>query len=223
MKKKIPKYQQIPKKIYLMKNEADMLLEEGHHQAAILYYALFTEQLIITAYLYINREKNLDESINSRNEIFSKKENGNFTFGRVIELTVPVIADKIDSLNGIQFSNGTQFSESVRMINKIRNNISAHPHFAMMLFPSNWAKRGMSDGNYYRKVLRSLRNFMREDLKISYPSDLDDLINNGHPLTIASSLDERFTGIEDKIKESLAKFCKKTTEEIREDLRFILK
>ena len=69
MSRKIPKYKQISKRITNMKDEADLLLDQGHYQASILYYALYSEHLLLAAYLYIKRDEDIDEANREREEI----------------------------------------------------------------------------------------------------------------------------------------------------------
>jgi len=220
MRKKIPKYKKIPERIIQMKKEADTLLDEGHYQAAILYYALFTEQIILTAYLYIIREENIDEAIRIREDILSKKEKRKFALGDVIYLT----KRKIDGRLLTKYLSSTEAGienayDLIDKIRKIRNMISAHPHFLLMIDPTNFQKRAMKDTNYYRKVIRRIKKFMQNEIGIEPSPEIYEFLDFGHPLTLSTYMDENLISLENSINKSLANYCRFASEEIAEQMR----
>jgi len=220
MRKKIPKYKKIPERIIHMKKEADTLLDEGHYQAAILYYALFTEQIILTAYLYIIREENIDEAIRIREDILSKKEKGKFTLRNVIDLTKRKIEGRLLTKYPRSTEAGIENAyDLIDKIRKIRNMISAHPHFLLMIDPTNFQKRAMKDTNYYRKVIRRIKKFMQNEIGIEPSPEIYEFLDFGHPLTLSTYIDENLISLENSINKSLAGFCRSASKEIAEQLR----
>ncbi len=216
MAKSIPKRKQIPGRIIQMKDEADLLLREEHYRAAILLYVLFAEQLLILAYLYIKREEDIEQAIKKREEFLKRKEDGNFTFGKVINETVPTIEIKMESIPLISRS---PISDLVKNLNDIRNQISAHPHFALMLDPTNSLKKAFYDTNYYREVARRLRDFTRKKLGMETSTEIDQFINFGSPLVWVGRLDQEIMRLETLINKPLAEYCKYAAEELTEQIK----
>lgn len=223
MSRKIPKYKQISKRITNMKDEADLLLDQGHYQASILYYALYSEHLLLAAYLYIKRDEDIDEANREREEILSKKERGNYPLGKVIQDLVPILEKYLSHTHSF-FSEDTEtdISKLSNNIKNIRNLISAHPHFTLMLDPTNTRKKVMYDVNYYRKILRRIRKFIQKEIGMPYPSELDHLISVGNPISLGSFIDDSFMAIENSLNRLFANYCKISSEKIRERLRLVL-
>lgn len=163
--KKIPKYKQTPIRAQQIKLDADKLREEKFFISSILNYTIYTEQILLTAYLYILREDNLSRAIDKREELFRKKEKGYFPFGEVVSLTIPVIKERLSKIGTLPVEESSiegDIESLAKRLGNIRNMVSAHPYFVLMLDPTNRFKKTMLDVNYYRKVLRRLKKMMFE-------------------------------------------------------------
>ena len=223
MNRKNPRRKHIPRRIIKMKEEADLLMDQGHYQASILYYALYSEHLLLAAYLYIKRDEDINEAIREREKILSNKEKGSYSLGKVIKELVPIIESYLSHTSSYFLEDAeTNISKLIVNIKDIRNLISAHPHFTLMLDPTNAMKKVMYDANYYRKILRRIRRFIQNEIGIPYPNELDQLISVGNPISLASYLDDSFIAVENILNRLFASYCKISSEKIRERLRSVL-
>ena len=206
-----------------MKEEADLLLDQGHYQASILYYALYSEHLLLAAYLFIKRDEDIDEANREREKILSNKERGAYPLGKIIKDLVPKIESYLSHIPSYFLEDTeTNISKLIVNIKDIRNLISAHPHFTLMLDPTNAVKKVMYDVNYYRKILRRIRKFIRNEIGLPYPIELDQLISVGDPISLASYIDDSFISVENILNRLFANYCKISSETIRERLRSVL-
>lgn len=220
---KIAKYKKLSPRIENFKLAGDGLLKEGYYVGAILYYTIYVEQLLLTAYLYILRIENISLAIETRESIVSKKEQGHFQFGEAINLTLPVIEKSLGAMTALPTVGDDSLRVKCDKLRKIRNFISAHPHFALMLDPTNKWKNAIRDTNYYREVLRKMRIFMEEELSIEPPQVLNVLIKIGHPLTMSTYIEEEFAKVELEVAHDLASYSRRLATTIRNNLKvFIL-
>lgn len=221
---KVRKSLELSAKTQKIKTEADRLLSEGVYLASILYYTIYVEQLLLTADLYIIRRVSIDDAIAKREHFLRLKENVNFSFGKVVRETLPDISEELKKRRTLTSYNETKpdLSDLCHQLRLIRNAASAHPHFLLMLDPTQQWKRGLSDVGYYRKVLRRIRRFMVDKLNMASPSILNTYLNGQTPLQKGSRLDKIFTMIDESVSNCLAQRTKDLAEQIRFQLRLII-
>lgn len=216
-----PKYKQIGPRTESTKTEADSLLRDGHYVASILHYSIYVEQLLITAHLFAVRSKDVDAALQERDELLRRKEKESFTFGKVIGYVVPGLIGHLEGQPKIDATDPQTLNELARSLKEVRNKVSAHPFYLVMLDPTNKWKRVFADVNYYRKVMRRLRKLIvGQGLEV--PPYLDMLLERGHPLTLSSNLDREFECVEVDVLRLLAEKAKDTSEQIRTMLEPIL-
>lgn len=223
MSSRVPKHLKLSARTEQIKEQADLLIEQGFYVGSILHYVIYVEQLLLTAYLFTLRELSIDLAREQREYILNKKEEERYPFGKIVRETVPLIQQVIDGASSKSFSlDKTELYTYCDRLRKIRNIVSAHPHFTLMLDPTNRWKRGMYDANFYRKLLRRIRKFIQSEIGIRSPPELDKILRKGHPLTISSRLEDEFITVENSVSRILADYSKKISERVREELRFII-
>ncbi len=134
---RIPKYKKVSFRTEGLKNEADELLSKGYLIASILYYAIYVEQLLLTAYLFVIREDNIDNALLIRENLLQLKQKEKLPFGKVIRMTVPKITQFLNNQEKLSTADNESLSDLCDKMRRIRNLISAHPYFVVMLDPTN--------------------------------------------------------------------------------------
>lgn len=218
---RVAKYKKLsPRTENLMLN-ADRLLKDGYYVASIFYYVIYIEQLLFTAYLYVLRKKDIETAILGRENILLKRERGYFPFGKVVTYTIPLIDEYLNYQHTLPMIQGESLVVLCQKLVKIRNVISAHPQFALMLDPNNRWKRALYDANYYRKVLRRIRRFLKVDLNVESPPILDEAIDL-LPLVSSAQIETEFAKVENEVARALALYSKNISIEIRSRLKGIV-
>ncbi len=228
--KRIPKHLTLNLRVNLLFEQADRSLSLGLPQAAILYFTLYIEQILITAACFVKREKDIDEAIQLRDTLFNYKKR--YTFNKVANEVVNIIGPYISAQRLLfNYDHGDEEPnklEELNMIlsnlNKIRNTVSGHIFFTIMLDPTNrkpW-KRVLSDFNYYRKVLRRLRRLIVYDLNLQVPEALSLAINYSGPILVSGVVEQMFVDAENSVLFELARYCRTASLQIREILKVFI-
>lgn len=218
----------LPASILGLKGDADKLLADQRYIASIFQYALYIDQSLITTYLYILRDQHIDLALSKREEIFEKLKRKPFSFGNVIDMTIDPILERLSTRKQRKLweEDELQYEELGALCNtlrKIRNKISAHPQFTLMLDPKGLKSRKLSDSNYYRKVARWYRNFIRKELGGESSRMLDEFISNAGFITMyGNNLESKMFELQEEIQSALAHYSKFISEQITEILETAL-
>lgn len=225
--KRIPKHLNLSLRAILLLDQARKSFAQGLPQAAILYFTLYIEQLLITAACFVKRQNNITEAIQLRDTFFNSKQY--FTFKRVTDKCINILVPYISAQQTLSsYNNGQEELNELKTflinINKIRNTVSAHIFFTVLLDPTNrkpW-KRVLNDINYYKKVLRRLKRLIVDDLNLDPPHELTCAINYSGPMLVSEAIERMFLDAENEALVELARYCDNTSLQIRELLRVII-
>ena len=181
--------------------EAAKLMSKGHHKQAINAYAECLQQVVMVTtvkyYHYYNHSRSREMQ-----STFATKSEQNITMGYVISK----LPKKLRS---------TAISQNYKYNQDVRNDVSAHPYYALSLSRITDTWHEMDDVNTKRKYIRRLYKHVKCDQKINY---VESFLRVGSPMTIYSKSDQLMLECERLVLETLSDNVKSRLERIKKCL-----
>ena len=192
----------VPLRIKIFKNQAKELENGKFYTAALLYYSLYTEQLILVKYIQYVDKKEPVKAKNMIDGILQIKDKGGLTFGKTLEICKPILK------NGIE--------EKCREIKKIRDKLLAHPFFVMGIDKNNVLKMSFYDVNNYRKIVRRIYKLVKTKKVLTFDDEKEIyyFLELGSPLSKRSNIEVEEFDIEQVLLRGLCRYFRTEVEDI---------
>lgn len=178
-----------------------MLVSKGYHKQAINAYAECLQQVVMVTtvkyYHYHNHSRSREMQ-----SVFATKSEQNITMGYVISK----LPKKLRT---------TVISQNYRYIQNVRNDVSAHPYYALSLSRITDTRHELDDVNTKRKYIRRLYKHVKYDQKINC---VEKFLKIGSPMTIYSKSDQLMLECERLVLETLSHNVKIRLEKIKKCL-----
>ena len=155
----------LPLRTRELQRDAVGLERSGYFSSALLMYSHFLEQMLLLPYLSRVENKSPSQTKETLEEIMKTKDDGNLTFGKIIRQVEEVIPDE-------------QTKQLCAKVKQVRDTVVAHFFFVAFLDPTNRTKRGFSDVNNYRKLIRRMCNLVKDMDRIEF---VEDFLSTGSP------------------------------------------
>ena len=179
-------------------HEAATLMSEGHHKHAINAYAECLQQVVMVTTVKYYHVYN-HERARVLQGTFATKNGQNITLGYVIgklpkKLRTPTI------------------SQDYKYVQNVRNDVSAHPYYALSLSRTTGTRHEIDDVGTKRKYIRRLYKHVKNESKIP---TVERFLKLGHPLTIYKESDQLMLKCERLVLEALSRNVKDRVERIK--------
>lgn len=178
--------------------EATKLMSEGYHKHAINAYAEYLQQVVVVTTVKYYHIYN-PAYARKLQSVFATKNGQKVTLGYVIKM----LPNKLRT---------SRISRDYKYIQNVRNDVSAHPYYALSLSRTTGTRHDIDDVNTKRKYIRRLYKHVRDEAKIPH---VENFLRFGHPATIYKESDQLMLKCERLVMEKLCRNVKDRVERIK--------